>query len=75
MQHYRDNRNHLITDAYIRLEYVRSLADLYGILDSETLKTNVTDLKQFVADLEEQEEKSPRNKDTSAIYGVVLSFL
>ncbi len=75
MQQYRDNSNHLITDAYIRLEYVRSLTDLYGILDNETLKTNVTDLKQFVADLEEQEEKSPRNKDTSAIYGVVLSFL
>lgn len=75
MQQYRDNRGKLITDTYIHLDYIRSLTGLLSVFDNEPLQTNIENCKRFIADLEEQEEKSPRNKDTGIIYGVVLSFL
>lgn len=75
MKQYRDNRNRLITDTYIHLEYIRTQRGFLNVFENETLRTNIKNPGQFKKDLIEQEEHSPRNRNTATIYGVVLSFL
>ena len=75
MKQYYDNNHNLITDAYIRLTFIKETSLLDGIFGCDCLLTDIEDLSTFKADLVEQEEHSPKNKGKESTYGVVISFL
>ena len=75
MKQYYDNNHNLITDAYIRLTFIKEPSLLDGIFSCDCLLTDIEDLSTFKADLVEQKEHSPKNKGKESTYGVVVSFL
>ena len=75
MKQYYDIHHHLITDAYIRLTFIKDPSLLDGIFKLECILTNIEDPFAFRTDLVEQENRSPKNKGKESTYGVVVSFL
>ena len=76
MNRYRDRRNKLVTNSYIKLEYVKDIQALKDITKYEPVSSNITDFSLFCDDLLEYEEQgTSKRKNTSSNYGVLITFM